>query len=277
MTCCEVLRNGRSSAPSLPLVDQSDLLDQFVFGDQGNVNLTTGAHTLVSDGGVSLAFAATQQGTIFDLQSGAAGLRFDADATNTLFTSVVATRTAAALMFRLSDFYAAFSTPGRPIDSSRSLLIAIYCRVLTIPAAQASPGGFQFGILGRATLPSGGADRLIATKRNNAAGAQALGSLRDAAAGSNYTTPAPVANTKAFAILLHAGGARMLAGDWNTAGGQSWEDVRFDREVSSQITTTVAGNQFADLSNDVYMAFPTGQVTGDMLVNVERMVFRSPR
>lgn len=280
MRCCEFASNGEGGGGVLPPVFRQDnIVASFVMGDQAAVdfNVTPGAVVLTSEQGPTLAFNAIRQtvfaGSTFDIVPGSGantGLRFRANGTSTVFTSVVATRTAAALTFRALDFWNAFQVDGR-----RDYFVSVYCRTLTLPTAQVSPSGFHWGLLGRVNVPGGSSDRYVAIRRHNAAGAQALGTLRDGAANGNYTSPLPVANTKVFGFQW-AGAMDCFAGDWDTAGGQAWEDVLFVREVASLIMTTTGGAQYKDQGNDIVMAFPSGNTAADMLVDVERIVISSP-
>lgn len=277
MSCCDFRSNGQSGGGVLPpLFEQSNLVDSFDLREQGTVDFNAAAttvQTMVSEGGVSLDMTATRQttfaGSSFGLVSGT-GLQFIPNTQSTVFTSVVGTRTAASMMFRALDFWNAFGVDGR-----RDYFMAVYCSVLTLPTAQVSPSGFHWGLLGRVNIPGGSSDRYIAIRRHNAAGAQALGTLRDGAANGNYTSPIPTADTKAFGFQW-AAAFDCFAGDWDMAGGQSWEDVEFTREAASLIMTTTGGAQYKDRGNDVVMAFPTGNALADVRITVERVAMFSP-
>lgn len=259
-----------------PLFQQDDTIATFELGNQGTIDFTAvpGVHVLTSEEGPTMAVTAIGQtvdaGYTFGLTPNV-GMEFVADATSTVFTSVVATRTAANLQFNLLDFWNAFD-----VDGMRNYFFFIYCSVLSLPTAQVSPTGFHFGVLGLVNVPGASSARYRAIRRHNAAGVQALGTIADGAANGNYTSPLPVANTKVLGFQL---GTAMdcHAGEWDTAGGQAWEDVRLHREVASLITTTTGGAQYKDQGNNIVIAYPTGNVNADMVVTAERIVVVSPR
>lgn len=276
MSDCAFQSNGESGGGDVPpLFQQDDIVASFDLAAQTarDFNATPGAVVLTSEQGPTLSFNAIRQtvfaGSTFDLDPGT-GVRFRANATSTVFTSNPATRTAAALSFRALDFWNAFGVDGR-----RDYFVSVYCSALTLPTAQVSPTGFLWGLIGRVNIPGGSSDRLVAIRRHNAAGVQALGTMRDTAANGNYTNPLPTADTKVLGFQW-AGAMDCFAGDWDTSGGQAWEDVAFVREVASLILTTTGGAQFKDQGNDIVMAFPTGNTNADMAVDVERIVIRSP-
>jgi len=290
MNCCEMTGNGQSSGGgSVPLIEQNDIVADFDLTDQGNVNLTTGTHSIVSTpetGSRSLLLNVLQEGTTFDLAD-TIGLRFRAGAGNTQFSTAAAT--AARIQFPLGRFYRLFDC-----DSSRDYIFEIYCSLLAIPSAQASPAGLLLGIFRNNTTPSGAAASWKAIKRHNAAGAQALNLVLDAAGqGNSYTNPLPnvawvdpdiaapaggelAGETKCLAMQNGDAALQFLAGNYDTAT-MDWDDVRFFRQVDSSTTIGTTGAVFKDQQNIVTVAFATGQVTANMQVDVERLVIRSPR
>ncbi len=278
MTCAP-LNNGQSSAPAVPLFQQDSVIASFDLTAQGNIDLVAvpGVHNLQSEEGPTVPFTAIGQ-TVdsgYTFEFGATGLRFAADVNSTVFTSTVATRTAANLQMNLLDFWNAFG-----VDGMRNYFFSIYCTVLTLPTAQVSPTGFHFGMLGLVNVPGASSARYRAIRRHNAAGAQALGTIADGAANGNYTSPLPDAFapslTTCFGFQLGDGAMDCYAGDYDPAA-EDWDDVLFTRQVASLITTTTGGAQYKDRGNNLVIAYPTGNVNANMVVVSERLVIASPR
>lgn len=271
MTCCEFQSNGSSAVVIPPLFQQDDLVAMFNFSGMANNALATGAVVLPSEQGPTLAFDSLNQGTTFDILNGT-GIRFRANAIATVYTNVVATRTAAKLSFSLADFWTAFQ-----VDGMRNYYMIMWMSLLTLPTAQTSPAGPMLSVIGVVNVPAGSAARLRGIRRHNAAGVQAMNTVSDGAGNTNYVVPAPGANTKVLGLALGPGVIDAYAGEWNTAGAQPFDDVLLTQEVSSLVVTTVGGTTYKDQSNTVHMSFASGNVLSDMAVDVQRLAIYSPR
>lgn len=248
---------------------ESGIVANFDFTSMGNIALPTGDVVLTDTNGVNLTFTALQQGTTFDILQGT-GLRFRADAGNTQFT--LATRTAASLLFLLGNFFAAY---GVGVD--RDISVTMYCSQLTIPSAQASPAGVGMSQVRQVNIPvNPGVASVHGYRRNNTAGTQSMASYTDNTGNTNaYSNPAVNANTKVIGLNLAEGAMGCFVGDWDTAGGQSWEDVVFNRKGASFVETTTANQVWKDQSAQIAMFFATGNANANMSVDVERLVIRA--
>lgn len=284
---CGFESNGQSTPALPPLIQQNDIVASFLMANQGSINLTTGTHTIVSEEGPSMVIDAFQQGTTFDIDAASGRLRFRASVGNTQFSTAAAT--AARVQFPWGRFFRAFDC-----DATRDYTIEVYCTLMTLPTAQASPAGFQLGILRNVNTPSGGAASYKAIKRNNAAGAQALNCVVDAAGVSDsYTNPLPnvawvdpavaapaggeiAGNTMCFALQCGDAALQMLAGNYNPAT-MVWSDVLFMRNIDALTAISTTGLVFKDQQNIPTIAFATGNANADMQVDVEAIVIRSPR
>lgn len=271
MSDCVFTSNGQSSAALPPLFQQDDLVAMFNFSGMPNNALATGAVVLPSEQGPTLAFDSLNQGTTFDILNGT-GIRFRANAVSTVFTNVVATRTAAKLSYSWADFWTAFQ-----VDGMRNYWVIMWMSLLTLPTAQTSPAGPMLSVIGIVNVPAGSAARLRGIRRHNAAGVQALNTVSDGAGNANYVVPLPDADTKVLGLGCGQGVIDAYAGQWDTGGGQDFDDVLLTQQVASLVVQTAGGVTYKDQSNTVNMSFASGNVNSDMAVDVQRLAIYSPR
>jgi hypothetical protein len=244
----------------------NDVIGELNFSGMANVTLGNGARSFTCTNGVVLAGTIINAGAAATLDVlNATGLRFNANATNSQYTS--AAQTASAWELPIDTLYTAFG-----IDETLDLIVQAYYSTLTIPTAQAAPAGIGIGIRGAGTVPSNSIARFRGIKRSNSGGTQIISSTGDATGDSAYTT-APAGTTNVLGFKNNGAALTMMAGTWG--GGWAMGTTPMICEANSRTAVSTTNSGFKDRNNIFAFYFATGNTGADTVVVLQRMLFRA--
>lgn len=227
-----------------------ELIGEFDFSAQADLDLTTGDHTF---GG--LTWTSNKAGaTTWAIDNGA-GLVYDADTTSTAFTS--SSQTSSYIYVDLVDIYSVYG-----IDAGTPLVIEIYLSSISLE----NSNNILLGLWGISGTPSNSASRLVAIRRGHASGVAILGATKEASTSSNYTTDVD-ANTDLIGLACYGDSVDCLGG----AGNSSYGPLTY--HVAHYANDRTSGG-YRDRGSRLVIAMPTGSTGGNMAVTVERMRLR---